>query len=196
MKTRVDRLVQVSSSADPSLGHVVRPQRTNFKDDCQMPDVDSEREKIRRLIQDAGVAILMTVDDRGDQAGRPMLPMMRDNDPHIYFLSHSSSRKLTQVAAHPQVGLTITTPHCYIVVTGRADVLRDREIVSQLWNPTYRAWFPEGEDDREAAVLRVIVGQVNYWEPPRSSVVRLAQGVKAVLTHKAVETPMKTIDRL
>jgi len=39
--------------------------------------------------------------------------------------------------------------------------------------PTYRAWFPEGKDDREAAVIRVAVDRIEYWEPPSNRVVRL-----------------------
>jgi hypothetical protein len=49
-------------------------------------------------------------------------------------------------------------------------------------------------DDREAAVVRMVINKVNYWEPPRSRVRRSFQAVKAVVTRQAVETPMRTID--
>jgi general stress protein 26 len=65
-----------------------------------------------------------------------------------------------------------------------------------LWNPTYRAWFPEGKGDREATVIRVAVERIDYWEPTSSRVIRLVQAAKAVLTRRAVETPMKTLDGL
>ncbi len=140
--------------------------------------------------------MLMTIDNRGAHAGRPMLPLLLENDPHIYFLTHQNSQKVTQVAAHPQIALTITTSDCHIVVVGRAQVLRDSEMISRLWRPTYRAWFPDGKDDREAAVLRAVAERVDYWEPPRSRIVRLVQAMRAVLTRRAMETPMKTLDGL
>jgi general stress protein 26 len=79
---------------------------------------------------------------------------------------------------------------------GSANASRDVELIRRLWHLTYRAWFPEGRDDREAAVLRVAVERIDYWEPPRSRFVRLLQAVKAVVTRRSVDTPMKSIDGL
>jgi general stress protein 26 len=156
----------------------------------------SERRNVRELIQRAGVAMLMTLDEHGAHVGRPMLPLLLDNDPHIYFLTHHSSRKVTQVAARPRIGITIVTANRYVVVAGSAYTSRHPELIQSLWRPTYRAWFPEGKGDREATVLRVVVERVDYWEPPRSRLVRLWQAVKAVVTRRAADTPMQTIDGL
>jgi general stress protein 26 len=159
--------------------------------------LDHERRKLRRLIEDAGVAMFMTLDDRGEHAGRPMLPLLLDNDPHIYFLTHQNSRKMAHIAAHPQVGLAMNSAaRCYLSIVGRASVTHDRALLDRLWRPSYRAWFPDGEGDREAAVVRVAVERIDYWEPPRSGLTRLFQALKALVTHRAVETPMKTLDGL
>jgi general stress protein 26 len=160
------------------------------------PSPVPERRRVRELIQRAGVAMLMTVDEHGAHVGRPMLPLLLDNDSHIYFLTHQSSRKVTQIAARPQIGLTMISGNCYLVVAGSAHASCDLELIRRLWHPTYRAWFPDGKDDREATVLRVVVDRIDYWEPPRSQVVRVLQAVKAVVMRRAVETPMKTIDGL
>lgn len=156
----------------------------------------SERQRIRELIRQAGVVMLMTLDEHGAHVGRPMLPLFLDNDPHIYFLTHQSSRKVREVEARSQIGMSIVSASCYLVAVGSACASRDPELIRRLWHPTYRAWFPDGKDDREAAALRVVVGRVDYWEPPRTRLVRLFQAVKAVATRRAVETPMKTIDGL
>ena len=79
------------------------------------------------------------------------------------------------------------------MVAGSAQLSRDPELIRRLWSPTYRAWFPEGKDDREATVIRVAVERIDYWEPPSNGVVRLVQAVKAVLTRRVVEIPMKTL---
>ena len=156
----------------------------------------AERQRVRALIERASVAMLMNVDERGTHNGRPMLPLFVQNDPHIYFLTHQSSRKVMQLTARPQVGLTIIGANCYVVMAGSAHLSRDPALIRRLWSPTYRAWFPEGKDDREATAIRVVVERIDYWEPPSNRVVRLAQAVKAVLTRRAVETPMKTLDAL
>jgi general stress protein 26 len=156
----------------------------------------SERRRVRALIQRAGVAMLMTVDEHAAPIGRPMLPLFLDNDPCIYFLTHQNSRKVSQIMARPQVGLTMSSTGCYFVVAGTAAVLREAGLIQQLWRPTYRAWFPDGMNDREATALRMSVSRVDYWEPPRSRLIRVVQAVKAVVTRRAVETPMKTITGL
>jgi general stress protein 26 len=148
---------------------------------------------VRAVIERAGVAILINVDEKGRHIGRPMLPLLVPTDPHIYFLTHQSSRKVPQLAVRPQVGLSIVSSNCFVVVTGSAQLSRDPALIRRLWRPTYRAWFPEGKDDREATVIRVAIERIDYWEPPSSRAVRFTQAIKAILTRRAVETPMKTL---
>jgi len=140
--------------------------------------------------------MLLTLDERRRHVGRPMLPLLLQGDPHIYFLTHESSQKVRHVTIDPQVTLTVTEANWYLVLAGRAVVLRDPRLIAALWRPTYRAWFPGGKDDREVAVLRVDVERVDYWEAPRSRLVRVAQAVRALVAHRAIDTPMKTIDGL
>ena len=161
-----------------------------------MKDVGAERQRVRALVEQAGVAMLLNVDENGVHVGRPMLPLFVQHDPHIYFLTHQSSRKVTQLAVRPQVGLSIISANCFVVVAGSAQLSRDPELIRRLWSPTYRAWFPEGKDDREATAIRVVVERIDYWEPPGNRIVRLGQAVKAVLTRRAIDTPMKTLDGL
>jgi general stress protein 26 len=157
-------------------------------------DAILERNRIRNLLRRADVAILVTTDNRGAHDGRPMLPLWLPNDPHIYFLTHQDSCKVTQIAERPQVVLTILSADRYFVVLGSAYGSRDPELIRRLWHPSYRAWFPAGKDDREATVLCVVIDRVNYWEPPRGRFRRLFQAIKAIASRRAVETQMNTID--
>ena len=159
-----------------------------------MTDAAAERQRVRALIERASVAMLMNTDEHDTHVGRPMLPLFIQDDPHIFFLTHQSSRKVMQLAARPQVGLTIISANCYLVITGSAHISRDPELIRRLWSPTYRAWFPDGQADREATAIRVAVERIDYWEPPTSRIVRLIHAVKAVVIGQAVDTPRKTLD--
>lgn len=147
-------------------------------------------------MQRAGVAMLMTIDEHAAFSGRPMLPLFLDDDPCLYFLTHQDSRKVRHITARSHVGLTMISKGCYFVVTGTAALSREKDLIQRLWQPTYRAWFPDGTDDREATVVRVTVDRVDYWEPPRSRLIRVAQAVRAVVMRRAVDTPMKTLTGL
>ena len=110
--------------------------------------------------------------------------------------THQSSRKVAQLAVRPRVGLSFISNNCFVVVAGSAQLSRGPELIGRWWSPTYRAWCPEGKDDRDATVSRVAVDRIHYWEPPSYRLVRLLQAAKAVVTGRAVETPMKTLDGL
>jgi general stress protein 26 len=157
-------------------------------------DLAAERHRIRELLQRGEVAMLVTFDGGEAHSGRPMLPLWLQKDPHIYFLTHRDSRKVAQIGERPQVALTVVSGGCYFVVLGLAYASRDLALIRRLWRPTYRAWFPEGVDDREAIVLQMVINKVNYWEPPRGRLRRLFQAVKAVATRRPFETPMRTIE--
>ena len=77
-------------------------------------------------------------------------------------------RKVSQLAARPNVGLSIVSGNCVMVVAGTASTSRDPDLIRRLWHPTYRAWFPHGAADREATVIQVTVERIDYWEPPGS----------------------------
>src|SRR5688572_15241665 len=104
-----------------------------------MTDAAAERQRVRGLIERAAVVMLMNIDEHDTHVGRPMLPLFIQDDPHIFFLTHQSSRKVMQLAARPQVGLTIISANCYLVITGSAHISRDPELIGRLWSPTYRA---------------------------------------------------------
>jgi general stress protein 26 len=151
--------------------------------------------RVRELIQQIGVGMLTTVDRDGQFVSRPMLALQVDDDPGIYFLTHTSSAKVGQVSEQSRVALTFAgSDSTYLAITGRATVSQDRELIARLWNPTYRAWFPDGAGDRDAAALRVTIDHADYWEAPTSRVVRLVQAIAAVVSHRPYETPKTTVD--
>ena len=139
-----------------------------------MDAAGSERQRIRSQIQRAAVGMLTTLDEHGRPAGRPMLPLLLENDPHIYFLTHQGTRKIAQLTTCPNVGLTFISDTCYVAVSGTASVTEDRNLVERLWNPTYRAWFPKGAaavhvDRHRRESLRLALGLCTPHYPVASS---------------------------
>ena len=113
-------------------------------------DPAAERHRVRDLLQQSDVAMLLTFGSGEAHAGRPMLPLWLPEDPNIYFLTHRESRKVAQVNERLHVALTVINAGCYLVVLGLAYASQDPALIRRLWRPSYRAWFPKGSDDREA----------------------------------------------
>jgi general stress protein 26 len=49
-------------------------------------------------------------------------------------------------------------------LSGTAEIIRDREILRALWTETIRPWFPQGQDDPELCMIRVIPTVGEYWD--------------------------------
>jgi general stress protein 26 len=108
----------------------------------------------------------------------------RDFDGELWFFTHHHSPKVDEVERDHHVSLSYADPtrDRYVSVSGRAWLVRDKEKARELWNPTLRAWFPQGLDDPELALLRVKVTKAEYWDTPNSRMVQLVGFVKGVLT--------------
>ena len=70
----------------------------------------------------------------------------------------------------------------YLSVSGRAEVVKDRAKIEELWSPVLKAWFPEGLDDPHLCLLKIPVEQAEYWDAPSSKIVQLFGMVKAIAT--------------
>ena len=62
-----------------------------------------------------------------------------------------------------------------------AAVVRDRDLMKRLWEPTLVTWFPKGLEDRTLALLRVEVRGGEYWDVPSSTMVEIIAAVQTGL---------------
>jgi len=49
----------------------------------------------------------------------------------------------------PAAGTTVS-------ISGMGEVIRDRKLMSELWDPSWTRWFPGGPEPSAVALLRVI----------------------------------------
>jgi len=85
-----------------------------------------------------------------------------------------------------QVNLSYAQPddNRYVSISGRANLVRDRSKIDELWSPFLKAWFPDGKDDPRVALLRVDVEQAEYWDAPSSTIIKLVGLARAIVTGK------------
>jgi general stress protein 26 len=133
--------------------------------------------------------MVMTIATDGALHGRPMLLERIDDAGALVFLTHLSSHKADDITRDPRVNVAFVGERGdrYVSVAGHATVVHDEARMRQLWNPTYRAWFPHGPTDPDSAILTVTIDRVDYWDVPTSRMVRLWGAVKALATGEVVE---------
>ncbi|HZT77007.1 MAG TPA: pyridoxamine 5'-phosphate oxidase family protein [Vicinamibacterales bacterium] len=145
---------------------------------------------LQRLVDGIPVAMVTTVAADGALHGRPMLLERLQPDGRLTFLTHLSSTKTGDVQRDRRVNVAFVSDKGdrYVSIAGTAAVVHDEARMRELWNPTYRAWFPHGPDDHDSAIFTVTIDRVDYWDVPRSRMVRLWGVVKALATGEVVES--------
>lgn len=150
-----------------------------------MPTREENIEKLAELVADIEFAMLTTLDTDGTTLrARPMAVPKNEFDGDLWFFTKKDSPKVDEIEREHQVCVAFARPdkQHYISMSGAANVTRDRTKMEELWNPAYKAWFPDGLDDPQICLLHVRVSQAEYWDSPNSTVVHLIGLAKAAVT--------------
>jgi general stress protein 26 len=146
--------------------------------------------ELRRRIDGIPVAMVTTIAPDDALRSRPMLLERVEADATLIFLTHLSSHKVDDVHRDSRVNAAFVSESGdrYVSVGGTATVVHDEARFRDLWNPTYRAWFPGGPDDPDSAIFTVQIERVDYWDVPTSRLVRLWGVAKALATGQVAES--------
>ncbi len=153
------------------------------------PTNDEKRKKLVELIRKVKFTMLTTTEADGSLRSRPMTMLDEDLAEELWFFVGSNSGAVAEIKADSQANLAFadTSSNVYVSLSGTADVVRDRKKAEELWNPIYKAWFPDGLDDPNLALLRVRATEAEYWDSPDSKVVQAVGFVKALVTGKEAD---------
>ena len=145
---------------------------------------DDGRKKVAELIKDIRFAMLTTVARDGQLRSRPMTMLEQEFDGDLWFFVGASSPQVAEMRADDQVNLSFANPddNAYVSISGTAQITRDRAKIEELWKPVYKAWFPDGKDDADLAVLKVTTTQAEYWDSPNGKIVQAIGFAKALVT--------------
>lgn len=140
-------------------------------------------DKLRELIKEIDFCMLTTVDEDGSLRSRPMSTQDAEFDGDLWFLTSDEGGKAAEVQREHQVNVSYADigKQTYVSVSGIATILHDRAKIEEFWNPFYKAYFPEGKDSRDLALLKVSVHKAEYWESD-GKVASLLQMAKALIT--------------
>ena len=142
--------------------------------------------KVRDLIKGIDIGMLTTVNDKGHLHSRPMRTQDTEFDGSVWFFTKAVSGKTHDIESNPQVNVAYARNNSqdYVSLAGTAELVRDKQKNEELWNPLYKAWFPDGLDDPELALIKVSAQSAEYWDSPSSLVVHIAGFIKAATTGK------------
>jgi general stress protein 26 len=149
---------------------------------------EADFQKLRDMIKDIDFCMLTTVDENNDLHSRPMsLNGDVDREGNLWFFTSANSHKVGEVKRTPKCNVSFANPddNHYVSITGSAELVRDKQKIEELWKPPLKAWFPEGPDQPDIALLRVGIEKAEYWDSPSSTVAQVVSFVSAIVSGKA-----------
>jgi len=140
-------------------------------------------EKLKELLENIDFAMLTTMSG-GKLRSRPMSTQKLEFDGDLWFFTSDQTHKVEEIEADNRVNVAYADPddNTYVSVFGHAEMVKDRAKIEELWNPIYKAWFPDGLDDPTLCLLKVKVEEAEYWDSSNSRIVQLVGFIKALAT--------------
>ena len=131
-----------------------------------MADKASDIEHVWKLIHDIPVAMVVTHEGHGEvMRARPMAVRPAKDEGLIYFLTDAQTPKAEEVRRNQSVCLALSDNKSqkYVSISGRAEVIDDRERVKKYWSVYDKAFWSD-KDDPRIRVLRVTPESAEFWE--------------------------------
>lgn len=143
---------------------------------------EESRERLKDMVDDITFAIMVTGLDKRPINAIPMSSKKVDKGGNIWFLSKSSSEHNKNLEKDSDVHLLYSKPSDmeFLSVYGKAEIIKDRAILEELYNPKTDNWF-EGPDDPSLTAIKVSPAEAYYWDSKSNKYITLLKmGVGAI----------------
>lgn len=143
---------------------------------------EQEVDTFREMVEKIKLAALITHSPAGLK-GRPMHTADVDIAGNLWFFTNDYTEKVEDIEKDNDVFLSYTSSsdNSYVMVNGTARLIHDRARIESLWNPSLKAWFPEGLDDPKIMLLKVEPNEVEYWNGNSSKLVVAFKMLRAIM---------------
>lgn len=143
---------------------------------------EKSKAHLKELLESFDTAMLITRHGE-DVHARPMAVAAIEGANTVWFVTGDASPKADEIKSDERVSATFQGRFEFVALSGRASIVRDRKKIEELWQTSWKAWFPNGKDDPNIALIRVTVTDAEFWDMAGAKGIRYAFEVaKAVLT--------------
>lgn len=144
------------------------------------------------MIKDAKFCMMTTADSNGSLYSRPMANQkieVENFNGELWFFTGLNSPKMHEIEEDQHVNLAYSneSKNQYVSISGTARIVEDKQKMKELWSPMLKAWFPEGLEDPNLALICVTSNTAELWDSTSSKVLQLVGYAKAVLTGKPMD---------
>lgn len=140
-------------------------------------------ERLIKLVNEIRVCMFIT-NNKEQRHTRPMATIETEDNGTIWFFTDVRSIKVEEVSTEHNVHLVYAHPgkESYLDVWGRASVITDKQNIKDKWSPIVKAWFPQGPDDPNLVLLKVLPENAYYWNAEAGKMIAFLKIIAGVVT--------------
>lgn len=149
----------------------------------QKTEEKSDIQKIAKMIREIDFGMLTTIAEDGTLHSRPMSANRNvEFDGDIWFFTYGNSHKVIEAKKnrHVNVSFSDIKGQTYVSISGTAELVRDKSKIEELWQPILKAWFPQGKETPDIALLKVTAERAEYWDSPGNFLSKTIELVRAL----------------
>ena len=146
--------------------------------------------KIKELASKNNTCFFCTGIDKGRPfTVRPMAVQKIGETGTMWFLSASDSYKNRDIQSDPHVQLLFQgSAHAdFLSVYGEATISTDKALIKELWEPIFKTWFTEGENDPRITVIKVQPREGHYWDTKHGAAVAFLKMAAGAVMGKTMD---------
>ena len=142
--------------------------------------------KFKKLVEDINVCMFITNSTEEYDHTRPMATIDVEDDATLWFYTDIRSIKVEEITTDKRVHLVYAHPgkDSYLDVWGTSVIVNDRELIKSKWNPVVKAYFPNGADDPNLALMKVTPQSIYYRESETGKMVQFMKMASSVVAGK------------
>jgi general stress protein 26 len=118
---------------------------------------------------------------------RPMTVAKTEDDGEMWIFTTAGSDPATEVGQEAQVNLSFSGKDEWLSIHGSAVVITSEPKARELWNKAVDAFFPDGPESKNLALIRVRPEGAEYWTSPGGPLSTAFHWAKARLTGSRVD---------
>ncbi|MDQ6612276.1 MAG: pyridoxamine 5'-phosphate oxidase family protein [Gemmatimonadota bacterium] len=143
------------------------------------------------LVDDIKLGMLVTQTPDGALVSRAMQTQKRRPGVDLWFVTSTETHKVAELEANPEVNVTYVdnSSRDWVSVSGTARITQDRNLIRELYQPDWKAWFPEqspeldgSTEDPRIVIIEIDAHSVTYLKGMDSRPVAMFKVLRAMAT--------------
>lgn len=116
------------------------------------------------LVKHSRTVVLLTHGEDNAICGRPMANVRTTDDVEVYLTTAIDSHKVVELAHSEDVTIAVQTGAGIAMLRGHARVSQDPKLIAELWEDSWKAWYPGGKSDPQIAIVVVEPREATFWQ--------------------------------